>query len=235
MRLLLLYDSEIIESHFGAIILLLIKNFKEIIMLNRVKLTEREMKEFAEVFAYYDYGSEEIGMVPLFPDYPDRKRLVDYLVAMIRTANEYDAVYATSDKKEGIIIITDTSKPYPASVMIKMMWRMMRALGFSNFLNIMKKFQAGGASQEKEYRDSKKQFVQIELLAVRKEYQGKGFMRPLVETAFEIGQKEMLPVIVSTDAKLKKDKYEHIGMKHMNTRKLDEKSFMYDLVREPVK
>ena len=41
-----------------------------------------------------------------------------------------------------------------------------------------------------------------------------------------------LPVIVSTDAKLKKDKYEHIGMKHVNTRTLGEKSFMYDLVRE---
>ena len=30
----------------------------------------------------------------------------------------------------------------------------------------------------------------------------------------------------------KKDKYEHIGMKHVNTRTLGEKTFMYDLVRE---
>ena len=33
-----------------------------------------------------------------------------------------------------------------------------------------------------------------------------------------------MPVIVSTDAKLKKDKYEHIGMKHVNTRTLGEAS-----------
>ena len=105
-------------------------------------------------------------------------------------------------------------------------------MGFKNFSNIIKKFQAGGASLETTYRDNKKQFVQIELLAVRKEYQGKGFMRPLVETAFEVAKKSKLPVIVSTDAKLKKDKYEHIGMKHVNTRMLGEKSFMYDLVRE---
>jgi hypothetical protein len=38
-------------------------------------------------------------------------------------------------------------------------------------------------------------------------------MRPLVETAFEVAKQGNLPVIVSTDAKLKKDKYEHIGMK----------------------
>lgn len=202
-------------------------------MLNKVKLTEAEMREFAEVFAYYDYGNEEIGMVPYFPGYPDRTSLVNYLVAMIKTANEYDAVYATSDNKEGIIILTDTTHPLPGTAMIKMLWRMARALGFRNFSNIIKKFQAGGASLEKTYRDSKKQFVQIELLAVRKEHQGKGFMRPLVETAFELAKKNNLPVIVSTDAALKKDKYAHIGMNLVNTRKLGQKSFMYDLVREP--
>lgn len=201
-------------------------------MIKKVKLTENEMKEFAEVFAYYDYGDEEIGMVPYYPGYPDRTSLVNYLVAMIRTANEYDAVYATSEKKEGIIILTDTTHPYPGNVMVKMMWRMIRALGLKNFSNIVKKFQAGGASLEKSYRESKKQFVQIELLAIRKECQGKGFMRPLVETAFEVAKQGNLPVIVSTDARLKKDKYEHIGMKLVNTRTLGERSFMYDLVRE---
>lgn len=201
-------------------------------MVKKVKLTDAEMREFAEVFAYYDYGSEEIGMVPYYPGYPDRTRLVNYLVAMIKTANEYNGVYATSDNKEGIIILTDTTHPYPGKSMFKMVWRMARALGFRNFKRIIKKFQAGGASLEKTYRDSKRQFIQIELLAVKKEYQGKGFMRPLVETAFEVAEKGKLPVIVSTDAEIKKDKYAHIGMKHVNTRTLGKKSFMYDLVRE---
>lgn len=57
-------------------------------------------------------------------------------------------------------------------------------------------------------------------------------MRPLVETAFEVADKENLPVILSTDAKLKKDKYEHLGLSLVNIRKLDEQSFMYDLVRK---
>ncbi|MBR6328223.1 MAG: GNAT family N-acetyltransferase [Lachnospiraceae bacterium] len=201
-------------------------------MLKKVKLTDAEMKEFAEVFAYYDYGDEEIGMVPYYPGYPDRTSLVNYLIAMIKTANEYNGIYATSDSKEGILILTDTTHPYPGMTMLKMVWRMARALGFRNFSDIIKKFQAGGASLEKTYRDSKKQFVQIELLAVKKEYQGKGFMRPLVETAFEVADQGNLPVIVSTDAKLKKDKYEHIGMKLVNIRSLGENSFMYDLVRE---
>ncbi len=69
----------------------------------------------------------------------------------------------------------------PGTAMFKMVWRMARALGFKNFCDIIKKFQAGGASMEKTYRDSKKQFVQIELLAVKKEYQGKSFMYDLVK------------------------------------------------------
>ena len=44
------------------------------------------------------------------------------------------------------------------------------------FLTWRSLYQAGGASLEKTYRDSKKPFVQIELLAIRKEYQGKGLM-----------------------------------------------------------
>ncbi|MCR5148809.1 MAG: GNAT family N-acetyltransferase [Eubacterium sp.] len=200
-------------------------------MLKKVKLSDTEMREFAEVFADYSYGDNETGMVPLYPGYPDKTRLINYLIAIIRTANEYNGVYATSDRKEGIIILTDTTHPYPGSAMIKMMWRMIRALGIKNFSNMMKKFQAGGASLEKKYRKSKKQFVQIELLAVKKEYQGQGFMRPLVETAFEVARKGKLPVIVTTDAKIKKDKYAHIGMSHINTRNLGDRSFLYDLVR----
>lgn len=59
------------------------------------------------------------------------------------------------------------------------------------------------------------------------------YMRPLVETAFELADQSGLPVIVSTDAGIKKDKYAHIGMTLVNTRMLGERSFMYDLVREP--
>ncbi len=36
--------------------------------------------------------------------------LVARLTAMISVANEYDAIYGVSDKKEGIVILTDTCK-----------------------------------------------------------------------------------------------------------------------------
>ena len=201
-------------------------------MLKKTKLTEDEMRQFAEVFAYYDYGDEEIGMVPFYPGYPDRTKLVNYLLAMIRIANDYNAVYSTGKENEGILILTDTTHPYPAAASLKMMRKMVKALGLRGFKSIMNKFQTGGESLERKYRSEKRQFVQIELLAIKKEYQGRGFMRPLVETAFEVADRRRLPVILSTDAKLKKDKYEHLGMRLVNVRQMDERSFMYDLVRE---
>ena len=200
-------------------------------MLNKVKLTKEEMIDFAKAFACYNYGDDEIGMVPLYPGFPDKTKLIKYLVAIIKTANEYNGIYAT-DNKEGIIIITDTTKSYPFRVMFKMIIRMIKALGYRNFKKMMKKFQAGGASLERKYRNCKKHFVQIELLAIKTEYQGHGFMRPLVETAFEIAKEKNLPVIVTTDACVKKDKYAHIGMKHINTRKVGDKSYLYDLERD---
>lgn len=201
-------------------------------MLKTTKLTEDEMRQFAEVFAYYDYGDEEIGMVPFYPGYPDRTRLVNYLLAMIRVANDCNAVYSTGKGNEGILILTDTTHPYPTAASLKMMRKMVKALGLRGFKSIMDKFQAGGESLERKYRSEKRQFVQIELLAIKKEYQGRGFMRPLVETAFEVADRGHLPVILSTDAKLKKDKYEHLGMSPVNVRQMDERSFMYDMVRE---
>ena len=201
-------------------------------MLQQRKITNAEATEFAEVFAYYEYGDSEKGMVPYYPGYPNRTKLVNYLKAMIHTANKIGAIYTTSDKNEGIVIITNTRHPYPNSAIFGMMFGMVKALGIGGFQDVMKKFQAGGMSLENKYRKEKKDFVQIELLAIKKEFQGKGFMRPLVETAFEIADQEHLPVIISTDAELKKDKYVHLGMSLVNVRDIAAGSHMYDMVRE---
>ena len=37
--------------------------------------------------------------------------------------------------------------------------------------------------------------------------------------------------MLSTDAKFKNDKYTHLGLRQVGIRQLDEKSFMYDLVK----
>lgn len=40
------------------------------------------------------------------------------------------------------------------------------------------------------------------------------------------------PVLLETDAVLKRDKYVHLGMKNVQTRQIGESAFLYDLVKE---
>lgn len=195
-------------------------------------LTEQEIRSFAEVFANYEYAGGERGMLPYYPGYPDKTKLIRYLEAMIRPALEAGCAYTTSDRHEGLLILTDTTHPIAGRYVLKMMLGMVKALGIGGFVRTVKHFQAGGASLESSCRARREAFVQVELLAVQKEYQGQGHMRTLLSTAFETADREHLPVIITTDAALKKDKYVHLGMTLVNTRKVGEGSFLYDMVRQ---
>ena len=198
-------------------------------MIKINSMTDNEIKEMAEAFADYDYGKNEKGLVVYFPD---REKLIANLTAMIRSALQCGMVYATSEQKEGIIIITDTTEPMPFIPMLKLFHSMIKALTFKGFTNFTKHAQSGGGSIEAKFRKEKKQFIQVEMLVVRKQYQGQGYMRKLLGKAFELADKKQLPCIIVTDAALKKDKYVHLGMKLVNTRQADDGVFMYDMVRE---
>lgn len=200
-------------------------------MLQKTKLTKDEIRAFAETFANYSYEKNDEGMVHLFPQYPDTTRVVKYIEAIIKTANEVDGIYSTSPNNEGIIIVSTTVNPFPTTKVIKMLFRLIKALGITKFGSTMKYFQVGGASLEKKYRDRKTPFAQIELCCVRQEYQGQGFMRPLIETAIEIADADNLPLIVTTDAKVKNDKYAHLGLTPINVREICPGSYFYDLER----
>ena len=53
-----------------------------------------------------------------------------------------------------------------------------------------------------------------------------------VQKAFSLADEKGLPVIITTDATLKKDKYAHFGLTLVATRKIADGSVLYDLVRE---
>ena len=69
-------------------------------------------------------------------------------------------------------------------------------------------------------------------LVMLKEYQGQGYMRQLMEFAYEKADAYGVPCILDTDAKNKLDKYCHLGMEHVATRKLAGDCYLYDLMRD---
>lgn len=192
-------------------------------------MTEEEINSVAEAFADYSYEYGERGLIYLFPN---RDTLIEYLKGMVKAGLKSEMVYTNGPNREGFIIITDTTNPMKTGPMLMMFKSMIKALGIKGFKNFVKHCQSGGGSIEMKFRKEKKQFIQIEMLAVRKQFQGQGHMRELISNAFELADKKGLPCILVTDAALKKDKYVHLGMELVNTRKVDEGSYLYDLIRK---
>ena len=92
---------------------------------------------------------------------------------------------------------------------------------------------ASGTSLESKLKEAHQDFVQIEMLVVKKAYQNQGYMRKLVQIAFDRADALGVPCIVSTDGILKMKKYEHIGFEHVQDRKFKEKVYEHDLIRYP--
>ena len=85
---------------------------------------------------------------------------------------------------------------------------------------------------ETRMRKAKRKFLRIEMLVVRNEYQGQGFMRKMMEFTYRLADKKQVPVILDTDDKDKAARYEHLGMKLDRVRSCGERFHMYDLIRE---
>ncbi len=92
---------------------------------------------------------------------------------------------------------------------------------------------AEGGSIETRMKKAKRKFLRIEVLVVRKEFQKQGFMKQMMDYAYEFADKHGVPVILDTDDKDKSDRYEHLGMKLDRIRNCGERFHMYDLIREP--
>ena len=81
-------------------------------------------------------------------------------------------------------------------------------------------------------RKAKRKFLRIEMLVVRNEYQGQGFMRKMMEFTYHLADKKHVPVILDTDDKDKAARYEHLGTKQDRVRSCGDRFYMYDLIRE---
>ena len=118
------------------------------------------------------------------------------------------------------------------SAAIVMLKDMIKALGgFRRAVQFMKEIKVGGIPLDDKLKKEKKDFLMGEMLVVLKEYQGQGYMRKLLEIAYKKADEYGVPCVLDTDAKNKLDKYCHLGMKHVATRKLTEDCYLYDLMR----
>ena len=104
--------------------------------------------------------------------------------------------------------------------------------GFQNMKEFIDACFSDGGTIETRMQKEKRKFLRIEMLVVRKEFQGQGYMRRMMDFAYALAEERRIPVILDTDDKDKASRYVHLGMKLDRVRSCGERFHMYDLIRE---
>lgn len=198
-------------------------------MVKVTSLTESEIEQIGEAFADYVYDDGEMGMAYLFGS---RENVKEYICGYARAMLKGGCLYSTSENHEAFIAYKYSKEKFPLSAGIELMKAVFKTIGLGGGINMMKLMKKGGASCEDDFKKAKKPYIFVGMLVVRRQYQGQGYMRKALDIAFEEGRKKGCPVILDTDAVLKRDKYVHLGMKNVRTRNFDEGAYLYDLIKE---
>ena len=203
---------------------------EKLIGLNKADVTEIS-KQIADAFYDYKYNEDDLGLVKYIKSKDD---MFIYMNAITQAAYNSGLLYTTSDKREGYLMLSgDGAGSVRFFDGIKMIIAEKKALGgFSNMKAFIKACFAEGSTIETRMRKAKRKFIRIEMLVVRQEFQGQGFMRKILEDVYKVADKENVPVILDTDDKDKAARYEHLGMKLERIRNCGEKFHMYDLIRD---
>ena len=198
-------------------------------------LSTEQIEEIARAigdsFYDHDYGEREKGIAKYITD---REMMTQYMKVFVVAGMKSGTLYATSERGEGYIMLMGSKwEKMKLGAAIGMLKDMINALGgFKKSLEFLNTIKKGGVALDDKLKKEKKDYLQVVMLVVLKEYQGQGYMRQLMEFAYEKADAYGVPCILDTDAKNKLDKYCHLGMRHVATRKVAGDCYLYDLMRE---
>ncbi|MBQ9142071.1 MAG: GNAT family N-acetyltransferase [Lachnospiraceae bacterium] len=188
-------------------------------------------RAIGDSFYDHDYGEREKGIAKYITD---REMMTQYMKVFVVAGMKSGTLYATSERGEGYIMLMGSKwEKMKLGAAIGMLKDMIKALGgFKKSLDFLNTIKKGGVALDDKLKKEKKDYLQVVMLVVRKEYQGQGYMRQLMEFAYEKADTYGVPCILDTDAKNKLDKYCHLGMEHVATRKVAADCYLYDLMRK---
>ncbi len=204
-------------------------------MIRMKGLTEKEIEEISQEitdsFHDYEYCEDDLGLMKFFSNRDD---LHVYIDAIVRAAYRNGMLYATSKDHEGFMVLSGEGAGSIGFIDgMKMILAEKKALGgWKKMKEFVSASFSDGGSIETRMRKAKRKFIRIEVLVVLKEYQKQGFMRQMMEYAYQIADERKVPVILDTDDRNKALRYQHLGMTLDRVRNCGGKYHLYDLIRE---
>lgn len=193
------------------------------------ELDEQVIQDIGHAFGYYDYGPEH-GLIDAFPS---RDAAAAFICGYVRMALRGGILYTTSERGEGYLAYKRPGERLSLRAMLPLAKGLLGAMtpkALFRFARIMAKGEPG---LDKKLDREKKPYLFVGLVCVREAYQGQGYMRKIMDMAFQEGDRLGVPVILETDAQSKCDKYVHLGMRLAGTRRFGNHGVLYDLIRDP--
>lgn len=192
-------------------------------------LDESIIHEIGHAFGYYDYG-DEAGMPSM---YSSRDAVETYICGYVRAMLKGGFLYSVGEHQEGFIAYKLPGEKVGLKAGLPLIKGFFQSMSFKELLRFIKIMKSGGTGLSTKFDKEKKPHIFVGLVCVREQYQGQGFMRKVMNVAFEEGDRLQVPVILETDAKSKCDKYMHLGMELAGIRSLGKYGNLYDLIRYP--
>lgn len=192
-------------------------------------LPEDIIHDIGHAFGYYDYGAEH-GLIDAFPS---RDAAAAFICGYVRMALRGGILHATSTEGEGYIAYRLPGQKIGLRAMLPLAKGFLSAMNpraFFRFVRIMAK---GGSGLSQRLDKAGKPHIYVGMVCVREPYQGQGYMRRVLQLAFDEGNRLGVPVVLDTDAKSKCDKYVHLGMELAGTRRFGTYGVLYDLIKYP--
>lgn len=195
-------------------------------------VSKESMNEITKAFSEYQYEDTEEGLYYLCKG---KKGIENYMKGFALVGIKSGWLYTISEKQEGYIMISEPTSKVSLSGIKDLIIGSFKGMGVKGAIQFFKDMKSSGESLENKLKKENKRFIQIEMLVVKREYQNKGYMRKLVQIAFDKADELGIPCIVSTDGVLKMQKYEHLGFNHYQDRRFKERVYEHDLIRYPKK
>ena len=192
-------------------------------------LDESVIQDIGHAFGYYPYGAER-GLIDAFPS---RDAAAAFICGYVRMALRSGMLYTTSENGEGYIAYKAPGQKIGLKAALPLARALFGCMNLKALIRFAKIMSQGGPGFNRHFEKAKKPYLFVGMVCVREAYQGRVYMRQVMDIAFSEGNRLGVPVILDTDAKSKCDKYRHLGMELAGTRRFGEHGVLYDLVKYP--
>ena len=179
---------------------------------NLHKVEKREIPKAALVLA--DAFKEDPLFKSIFGD-AEKNKYKYILIAkfMLRYCHKYGDVYASSEKFEGIMAITQDEYSYMS------FWRMIRSgsifpflrIGFKSFMKVAGSL--GPIDEGRKKHMKNKSFAYLQIIGVASENQGKGHGGKLLREFIAVADEVKIPIYLETETESNVNLYEQFDFK----------------------